>query len=87
MADVAYKPRSAREKAEERFYTAQDSKPATDEQKEAVRLIRAATVDYAEKIFDFVPEGVCKSKALTDLNTVTMWAIRGVFDENRAAIR
>ena len=75
-----------REMAEARFYTAQDGKPATEEQKAAVREIRQQAVNFAEVVYAAVPRGVCRSKALTDLNTVTMWAIRGVFDENRVAI-
>lgn len=82
----AVRPLTSREKAEARYFTAIDGKPATEDQKAAVRTIREAVVTLAEAIYDGVPRGVCRSKALTDLNDVSMWAIRGVFDEGRSSI-
>lgn len=77
---------TSHEKAEARYFTAASGKPATDEQKATVKSIQERVVALAEEIYEAVPKGVCRSKALTDLNDVAMWAIRGIFDEGRSHI-
>lgn len=86
MSD-AMREMTSREKAEARYFTAQSNKGGkTEEQATAVNAIQESVTELATKIYDAVPKGACRSKALTDLNTVAMWAIRGVFDDGRSHI-
>lgn len=63
----------------ERFFTAQDGKPATPQQKYCVRRIQEAVVELAETIDALVPAGRNKSLALTALEDVIMRSNRGIF--------
>lgn len=64
---------------QQRFFTAQDGKPATEQQKYSVRRIRDETITLARIIEVHVPAGRNKAIALTALEDVLMRANRGIF--------
>jgi len=64
-----------------RFPTAADGAPPTDEQREAVKQIRNATINLAAHIEGNVPSSRNKSLALTALEDVQMRANRGIFQD------
>jgi hypothetical protein len=64
---------------EQRFFTAAQGQPPTDEQRNAVRQLQEAVVNLASHIEAHVPNGRNKSLALTSLEDVQMRANRGIF--------
>lgn len=64
---------------EQRFMTAANGTPPTDDQKVAVKQIQEAVISLAAHIEAHVPGGRNKSLALTALENVHMRANRGIF--------
>lgn len=64
---------------EQRFFTAAQGTPPTDEQREAVAKLQEAIVQVASHIHAYVPSGRNQSLALTALEDVQMRANRGIF--------
>ena len=64
---------------ENRFFTAAQGNPPTDEQRAAVAKLQQAVVQVASHIEAYVPAGRNKSLALTALEDVQMRANRGIF--------
>lgn len=68
-----------RDAAEERFLTAAGGQPPTNEQKNAVAVLREHIVELGAAIEDLTPAGRNKSLALTALEDVQMRANRAIF--------
>jgi len=64
---------------QERFPTAANGTPPTQEQRTAVSRIQQSVIQLAEWIDGLVPDGRDKSIALTALEDVLMRANRGIF--------
>jgi hypothetical protein len=64
---------------EKRFGTAAGGTPPTEDQKRSVAQLQRRTMALAQAIDAFVPYGRQKNLALTDLESVLMRAVKGVF--------
>jgi hypothetical protein len=71
---------TARDRVEQRFFTAASGKPPTEQQKIDVAKLRELIVDLGTAIEERVPNGRNKSLALTALEDVQMRANRAIFD-------